>query len=94
MKHIDTWGQIDTLRYANQISKIKRHKERLDYIKDVPKEYHQLIYLLAMQMRLPQTISELPTREERKKAWVDQRVKILWSVKHKKIILEVMFRET
>mgnify|MGYP003131857165 FL=1 len=69
MKHIDTWGQIDTLRYANQISKIKRHKERLDYIKDVPKKYHQLIYLLAMQMRLPQTISELPTREERKKAW-------------------------
>jgi len=69
MKHVDRWGGLDSLAYAHQISKLKSHKERMDYISDVDEKAHDLLYLLCMQMALPKTIASLPTREERKKAW-------------------------
>lgn len=69
MKHIDQNGQIDTLRYANQISLLKTHKERIEYMSDIDEKWQDLVYLLSMQMAIPKTIANLPTREERKKAW-------------------------
>ena len=69
MKHIDQTGQIDTLRYANQISLLKTHKERIEYMSDIDEKWQDLVYLLSMQMAIPKTIANLPTREERKKAW-------------------------
>ena len=69
MKHIDQTGQIDTLRYANQISLLKTHKERIEYMSDIDEKWQDLVYLLGMQMAIPKTIANLPTREERKKAW-------------------------
>lgn len=68
MKHKKN-GQIDNLEYAYQISLLKTHKERIEYLSDVDENWHDLIYLTAMQMGLPNTIANLPTREERKKAW-------------------------
>jgi len=69
VKHIDQTGQIDTLRYANEISLLKTHQERVDYMSDIDENFHDLVYLLGMQMAIPKTIASLPTREERKKAW-------------------------
>jgi len=69
VKHIDQTGQIDTLRYANQISLLKTHKERIEYMSDIDEKWQDLVYLLGMQMAIPKTIANLPTREERKKAW-------------------------
>lgn len=69
MKHIDHTGQIDTLKYAFEISKLPTHNQRLEYIKDVDEKFYDLLYLLAMQMGIVNTIASLPTREKRKKAW-------------------------
>ena len=69
MKHLDQTGQIDTLRYANEISLLKTHQQRLAYMSDIDEKFYDLVYLLAMQMAIPKTIASLPTREERKKAW-------------------------
>jgi hypothetical protein len=69
VKHVDQTGQIDTLRYANQISLLKTHQERINYMSDIDENFHDLVYLLSMQMAIPKTIANLPTREERKKAW-------------------------
>ena len=69
MKHLDQFGQIDTLKYADAISKIATHKERIQYLHDVDEKFYDLLYLLAMQMGIPNTIAQLPTREKRKKAW-------------------------
>jgi hypothetical protein len=68
MKHKKN-GQIDNLRYSHNISLLRTHKERMDYMSDIDPKWHDLIYLTAMQMGLPKTIASLPTREERKKAW-------------------------
>ena len=62
-------GSPDTLTYSFEISKIKSHKERMLYMSDLDEKFHDLVYLVSMQMGLPQTIADLPTREERKKAW-------------------------
>ena len=69
MKHLDSFGQIDTLKYAFEISKMPTHKQRLDYLNDVDEKFYDLLYLLAMQMGISNTIAKLPTREKRKKAW-------------------------
>lgn len=69
MKHIDHTGQIDTLKYAFEISKLPTHNQRLEYIKDVDENFYDLLYLLAMQMGIVNTIASLPNREKRKKAW-------------------------
>ena len=69
MKHTDQFGQINTLRYANEISLLKTHQQRLAYMSDIDEKFYDLVYLLAMQMAIPKTIASLPTREERKKAW-------------------------
>ena len=69
MKHLDSFGQIDTLKYAFEISKLPTHKQRLDYLNDVDEKFYDLLYLLAMQMGISNTIARLPTREKRKKAW-------------------------
>lgn len=69
MKHIDDFEQIDTLAYANQIGLLKSHEERINYLADIDEKFHDLVYLLSMQMGIPKTIASLPTREERKKAW-------------------------
>lgn len=69
MKHIDHTGQIDTLKYAFEISKLPTHNQRLEYIKDVDEKFYDLLYLLAMQMGIVNTIASLSTREKRKKAW-------------------------
>lgn len=69
MKHRKPDGEPDLLYYSYQISKLITHQERLDYIADVDEKFHDLVYLVCMQMGLPQTIADLPTREERKKAW-------------------------
>lgn len=69
MKHIDHTGQIDTLRYAFEISKLPTHNQRLEYIADVDEKFYDLLYLLAMQMGIVNTIASLPNREKRKKAW-------------------------
>lgn len=68
MKH-QTNGQIDVLSYSYQIGLLKTHKERLDYLSDVDKKWHDLVYLTAMQMNIPKTISRLGSREKRKEAW-------------------------
>ena len=68
MKHKRN-GQIDNLQYAYEISLLKTHKERKEYLSDVDENWHDLIYLTAMQMGLPNTIASLPSREERKEAW-------------------------
>ena len=64
MKHKKN-GQIDNLRYSHNISLLKTHQERMDYMSDIDPKWHDLIYLTAMQMGLPKTIASLPTREER-----------------------------
>jgi hypothetical protein len=69
VKHLDSFGQIDTLKYAFEISKLPTHKQRLDYLNDVDEKFYDLLYLLAMQMGISNTIANLPTREKRKKAW-------------------------
>jgi len=69
VKHLDSFGQIDTLKYAFEISKLPTHKQRLDYLNDVDEKFYDLLYLLAMQMGISNTIAKLPTREKRKKAW-------------------------
>ena len=69
MKHQRPDGQPDTLTYSNEISKFKSHQERMLYLSDLDEKFHDLVYLVAMQMALPQTIADLPSREERKKAW-------------------------
>lgn len=69
MKHKDKFGQIDTLAYAYNIGFLKSHKERLEYMSDIDEKWFDLVYLLSMQMGIPETIANLPTREERKKAW-------------------------
>lgn len=69
MKHTDQFGQINTLRYAHEISLLKSHKERIEYMSDIDEKWFDLVYLLSMQMAIPKTIANLPTREERKKAW-------------------------
>jgi hypothetical protein len=69
MKHTDQFGQINTLRYAHEISLLKTHKERIRYMSDIDEKWQDLVYLLGMQMAIPKTIANLPTREERKKAW-------------------------
>ena len=69
MKHRSINGDIDLLSYSHQISKLKTHKERIDYISDVDEKFHDLLYLIAMQMDIAYTIADLPNREERMKAW-------------------------
>jgi hypothetical protein len=69
VKHLDSFGQIDTLKYAFEISKLPTHKQRLDYLNDVDEKFYDLLYLLAMQMGISNTIANLSTREKRKKAW-------------------------
>ena len=69
MKHRRTDGEPDLLTYSYQISKLATHQERLDYISDVDEKFHDLVYLVAMQMAIAYTIADLPNREERKKAW-------------------------
>jgi hypothetical protein len=69
VKHTDQFGQIDTLKYADAIGKIATHKQRIEYLQDVDEKFYDLLYLLAMQMGIVNTIAKLPTREERKKAW-------------------------
>lgn len=69
MKHKTDFGSYDIAKYANAIGKLKTHKERLKYMQDLPQGFQNLCYLLSMQMSLPETIANLPTREERKKAW-------------------------
>ena len=69
MKHTDQFGQINTLRYAHEISLLKSHQERIEYMSDIDEKWFDLVYLLSMQMAIPKTIADLPTREERKKAW-------------------------
>jgi hypothetical protein len=69
MKHMTELGSVDVAKYANVIGKLKTHKERLNYMSDLNKGFQNLCYLLCMQMSLPETIANLPTREERQKAW-------------------------
>lgn len=69
MKHVDDMGQPDTLRYAHEISLLPSQSQRIAYISDLDEKFHDLVYLLSMQMGIPKTIADLPTREERKKAW-------------------------
>ena len=69
MKHRKPDGEPDLLHYSYQISKLVTHQERLDYIADVDEKFHDLVYLVAMQMSIAYTIADLPNREERKKAW-------------------------
>ena len=67
MKHRKPDGEPDLLYYSYQISKLKTHQERLDYIADVDEKFHDLVYLVAMQMSIAYTIADLPNREERKR---------------------------
>ena len=69
MKHAKRGGEPDLLTYSLKISKLKTHQERLAYMGDIDEKFHDLVYLVAMQMSLPMTIANLPNREERKKAW-------------------------
>ena len=62
-------GQPDALRYAHEISLLPTQAQRIAYISDLDEKFHDLVYLLSMQMGIPKTIADLPTREERKKAW-------------------------
>ena len=68
MKH-KKGDQPDQLAYADKLAKIKSHKERLVYLSDIDEKFHDIVYLTCMQMALAKTIADLPTREERKKAW-------------------------
>lgn len=67
MKHRNDMGNIDVAGYANAIGKLKTHNERIDYMSDLTLGFQQLCYLLSMQMSLPETIANLPSREERKR---------------------------
>ena len=69
MKHKTELGDIDMAAYAEAIGNLKTHKERVDYMQGLSPGFQNLCYLLAMQMSLPKTISKLPTREERRRAW-------------------------
>jgi hypothetical protein len=69
MKHRNDMGHIDVAGYANAIGKLKTHNERINYMSDLTLGFQQLCYLLSMQMSLPETIANLPSREERQKAW-------------------------
>lgn len=69
MKHRRMDGEPDLLSYSYEISRLKTHKERTDYISDVDEKFHDLVYLVAMQMAIAYTIADLPNREERMKAW-------------------------
>jgi len=69
MKHKTFNGDIDTLSYAYNISKMTSQKDRAVYLADVDEKFYELIYLLSMQMAIPQTIADLPSREERRRAY-------------------------
>ena len=69
MKHTDQTGQINILQYAHRISLMKSHQERISYLDDIDEKFIDLVYLTSMQMGIVNTIADLPTREERKKAW-------------------------
>lgn len=69
MKHTDHTGQINILQYAYKISLMKSHQERMNYLDDIDENFVDLVYLTSMQMGIVNTIADLPTREERKKAW-------------------------
>jgi hypothetical protein len=69
VKHTDQTGQINILQYAHRISLLKSHQERMNYLSDIDENFIDLVYLTSMQMGIVNTIAELPTREERKKAW-------------------------
>jgi len=68
-KHTKRDGEPNFLNYSYEIALLKTHKERIDYLSDLDEKYHNSVYLTCMQMGLAQTISKLPTRAERKKAW-------------------------
>ena len=68
-KHTKRDGEPNFLNYSYEIALLKPHKERIDYLSDLDEKYHNSVYLTCMQMGLAQTISRLPTRAERKKAW-------------------------
>jgi len=96
MKHKTINGDIDTLSYAYNISKMPSQKDRATYLADVDEKFHELIYLLSMQMAIPQTIATLPNREERKKAYEDlpehtKRLKSMKGVVYHRVIR--MFNE-
>jgi len=69
VKHTDQTGQINILQYAHRISLLKSHQERMNYLSDIDENFIDLVYLTSMQMGIVNTIADLPTREERKKAW-------------------------
>jgi len=48
---------------------MKSHQERISYLDDIDEKFIDLVYLTSMQMGIVNTIADLPTREERKKAW-------------------------
>jgi hypothetical protein len=54
---------------ADKIAEMKTHKERIDYMDGLDEKSINLCYLLSMQGNLSKTIANLPTREERRKAW-------------------------
>ena len=68
-KHTKRDGEPSLLDYSLNISLLKTHKERVEYMSDLDEKFHDLVYLTSMQMALAKTISSLPNREERKKAW-------------------------
>ena len=70
-KHTKRDGEPNFLNYSYEIALLKTHKERIDYLSDLDEKYHNSVYLTCMQMGLAQTISRLPIRAERKKAWED-----------------------
>jgi Cys-tRNA synthase (O-phospho-L-seryl-tRNA:Cys-tRNA synthase) len=41
----------------------------MNYLSDIDENFIDLVYLTSMQMGIVNTIADLPTREERKKAW-------------------------
>ena len=83
MKHRTHFGDIDTLTYAYEIGRIKSQKIREAYLSDVDDKFHDMLYLLAMQMGISKTIANLPNRGERKKAWQElpEHTKTLKSMK-------------
>ena len=68
-KHTKRDGEPNFLNYSYEIALLKSHEERIKYMSDIDEKYHDSVYLTCMQMGLAKTISNLPTREERKKAW-------------------------
>ena len=68
-KHTKRDGEPNFLNYSYEIALLKTHEERMKYMSDIDEKYHDSVYLTCMQMGLAKTISNLPTREERKKAW-------------------------